>query len=62
MKVVGTVLIKYEVEVDADDISEDAMSLYDSDVLITKAIDDKLPRGFYVESDIRVTSPTKAKV
>ena len=59
MIVEGTVLIKYKVEIDAEDISEDAMDMYDSDILIERAIDKKLPLGFWVEDDIRVNKTTK---
>ncbi|GLY11358.1 hypothetical protein [Pseudobacillus badius] len=59
MKVTGTVTIRYEVNVEVDDISQEAMSLYESDTLIAKAIDKKLPVGFWVEDDIRVQKTEK---
>ena len=59
MIVKGTVLINFEVKLDADDISTESMSVYDSDVLIAKAIDDKMPSGFYVESSIHVDETEK---
>lgn len=59
MLVKGTVLMNFEVEVDAEDISEDAMTMYESDMLIAQAIDDIMPEGFYVESDIHVIESIK---
>lgn len=59
VKVRGTVLMNFEVELDVDDISTDSMSMYESDALIAKAIDEKMPHGFYVESDIHVTESQK---
>ncbi|MEK4030849.1 hypothetical protein MKZ02_20225 [Pseudobacillus sp. FSL P4-0506] len=59
MKITGTVTIRYEVTVEADDISQKVMSLYESDTLIAKAIDKKLPVGFWVEDDIRVQKTEK---
>jgi hypothetical protein len=54
MWVKGTVLVEFRVEVDAEDISEDAMSMYESDEILAREINMKLPSGFYVEGDIRV--------
>ncbi|MEH6431905.1 hypothetical protein V7759_20960 [Bacillus sp. H7(2023)] len=41
LKVSGTVTISYVVDIDAEDISEDAMDMYNSDVLIADAIEEK---------------------
>ena len=62
MIVKGTVLMNFEIDLDVDDISEDAMTMYESDLLIAEAINDLMPRGFYVESDIHVTSSSKTKI
>lgn len=62
MKVEGTVTINYSVNLDVNDISEDAMDMYDSDVLIAKEIDKLLPRGFYVEGEINVKFPYGGKL
>ena len=61
MKVKGTVTINFEVNIDADDISTNSMSMYESDVLIAKAIDDILPHGCYVEGDIHVVKTIKTE-
>ena len=60
MKVRGTVLMNFEVEVDVEDISTDSMTMYESDTLIAKAIEDKMPLGFSVESDIHVIETKKS--
>lgn len=62
MKVEGTVTINYSVNLDVDDISEDAMDMYDSDVMIAKEIDRLLPRGFYVEGEISVKFPYGGRI
>lgn len=57
MIVKGTVLISYEIKLEnVDDISEDAMSLYESDKLIAQRIDSALPPNFNVEGEIRVNT------
>lgn len=56
MKVKGTVLINFEIDLEENDISEDSMTMYESDLLIAKEIDRLLPKGFDVESDIYVSS------
>lgn len=52
----GTVTVRYKVEVDVADLSEDAMTMDESDSLISKAIDKQLPSTLMVEGDIRVHS------
>jgi hypothetical protein len=59
MKVIGTVKIRYEVDIEAEDIATDAMDLYESDLLIAEAIDRKLPIGMWVESDVFVSEIKK---
>lgn len=56
MKVKGTVLVNFEINLEENDISEDSMTMYESDLLIAKEIDRLLPKGFDVESDIHVSS------
>lgn len=57
MIVKGTVLINYEIKLEnVDDISEDTMSLYESDRLIAKSIDSALPPNFNIEGEIRVNT------
>lgn len=57
MRVQGTVLINYDIKLDGiNDITEDAMPMYEPDILIAKEIDRHLPNGFYVEGDIYVRS------
>lgn len=52
MKVKGTVVINFEVDVDVDDISTESMDMYESDLLLTKAIEKKYKVS--VENDIHV--------
>lgn len=60
MIVKGTALVSYVVELEGvEDISGDAMDMYDSDELIADAINLKMPSGFYVKGDIRVISSSK---
>lgn len=62
MKVTGTVVIEFEIDLQVEDISQDTMSMYESDVLIAQAIDQKLPKGLQVEGDIRVLKSYKEEI
>lgn len=59
MKVIGTAVIRFEIEIGAEDLSENSMTMYESDELIAHELDKKLPVGMYVNGDIFVDKTIK---
>lgn len=59
MKIKGTVLMNFEIELDVDDISENSMTMYESDLLIVEVLKKEISSKLDIEGDINVISTHK---